>query len=141
MSSAETAPESQSAPIVPVLWCTVNILGTQFPVWISDDKNHPDLLDCEGRCLYGTCTILIAHYLQDTRKRDILTHEIMHAVIYMCGAGVMFEKLFGKSNIDWEDREEILISTFGVNLHDTLIRNGFLTYPEIPESVRVPSQV
>lgn len=132
--------ETPVANPYPLIWCTLNILGTTWTVILSDEATTEAIKECEGYCDLKPAIIYIDRELPDARKLDVLTHEILHAVIFMSGADKMFEHLFGSSKLPWEEREEILISTFGVNLHDTLMRNGFIKYPDIPEIARVPAR-
>jgi len=142
-SSESVEQKTAPKPVVSqnsVFWCNLNILGTTWTVILSDEVTTDGLKECEGYCDLKMAVIYIDRELPDARKYDVLTHEILHAVIFMSGADKMFEHLFGTSKLSWEEREEILISTFGVNLHDTLMRNGFIKYPDIPEIAQVPTR-
>ncbi len=131
-STALARVEPNDPPQYPIRWFDMTIMGTLWHVVLSTADETKELRNgIEGRCVYQTSTIFIKASLPKTRRWDVLTHEVLHAVIYMSG----FDKILAQIHqgvVPLEDREELLVSTLGASLHDTLARNGFIRYPDDP---------
>lgn len=73
----------------------VNILGTEYKIFVATEEERPKLkaLECNGYMDFSTKEIVIAKFEQDERSIDdlieyakkVLRHEIIHAFLYESG--------------------------------------------------------
>jgi hypothetical protein len=64
---------------------TLDVLGYGYKVYSATPKEIPELKDSEGYTVYDTCTIYINSDVQPCRFRDVLVHEMLHAMFDACG--------------------------------------------------------
>lgn len=119
----------------PVLWMSLCLLGAQWDVWITTKEHHPDLDEWEGWTDGTKATIYISAHIADSRKPEVLIHEIIHAVDMACGLESTFTKI--SPAVEWKDREEALVSSQSPLLYDVLNRSGLLRIPAIPKEAEL----
>lgn len=125
--------EITTAPTGPVLWDTLNICGAIWRVWITNQKFHAELTEeHNGYCLPDRAEIYIHADVEDSRKPEVLTHEIMHAIYFTIGYEFTVARFIENQKIDAEEREEARISALSPVFFDTFYRNGMMAFKPIP---------
>lgn len=82
------------------------------------DGLHSDGQNLYGLVTYGLCLIQIDSASSDTRKRNILIHEIVHAILFEAGI---------------EEQDEDLVNRLGHVLAQVLRDNDFEFMKEVTE--------
>lgn len=89
---------------------TVNVLGTQYSVTITNDVTEPRLTECDGFCDETTHELFAEDYQThkddkqskkclDVQTRKVIRHEIIHAFLFESGLA---------ENSDWARNEEMV---------------------------------
>lgn len=93
-------------------------------------ENDPGLVDCDG---YTDCTngvIVIAEELTETRARDALVHELLHAIFDGQGVASYLKTLL-KRGVKYEDAEENLIRSLTPAIITSFRSAGLLSRKKI----------
>lgn len=84
---------------------SVNILGLDFPVLEMDNYDRHDVFD--GEIVFDAQTIKIWGCLSETKKEQVLLHEVVHGILNQLG-------------YDEERDNEQLVQGLAVGLHQAL---------------------
>lgn len=99
-------------------WKTFFIGGQKWTVWLVSPKSkHLAKTELAGLCDVETCKIYISRALDEQAREDTLLHELLHALLYVTGAGKIFE--------DDSDAEENFVLAMTPVMHRLLKDLGF----------------
>lgn len=79
---------------------SVHVCGMSFVVWLATPEERPALADNDGECDFFTDTIWIREGLSRARTRDVLAHEILHALFEGSGVGFYLTALSKNKNAE-----------------------------------------
>lgn len=93
-----------------MLYRKINILGTEYGIYIEQESTDKELLDCDGYCDKTTKKIVVTEKIEDCNlgdfsvyQRKIMRHEIVHAFLFESGLHECWEKKQGRDEtmVDW----------------------------------------
>lgn len=87
---------------------SLNICGLDYSVISGQASEIPGLDMAEGLCIREKNTIYLREGMPDSRTRDALLHEIIHAYLEASGLGHLIQSNL-RENVVYEDFEETLI--------------------------------
>lgn len=101
------------------IWFKTQIGGQAWTIYlVSPNSKHlvvdGDLLD--GKCVYPYCKIYIRNDMAEGATHDTLVHELLHAWVWVSGAGEVYEN-------DYE-KDERLVSRLTPYLHRGILDLG-----------------
>lgn len=81
---------------------TINILGTDYTLGFSTEKEDPELKNLSGYCMPSRKKIVIDKDMKDpdVTRQWVIRHEIVHAFLYESGLD---------KEAPWADAEELLV--------------------------------
>lgn len=115
---------------------SLKICGLEYKVVFATSEEVPELLGKEGFTSCTTNTIYVHAHLPQSRMRDTLVHEVLHAFLEASGIGSF---LSDRVRGDYEKTEETLVRLMVPSLLRLVDENGSALI-DVPREGRHPQR-